>query len=516
MKCFYTGLLALGLGLSAWAEDARQDALVVYRAAQKAEAAGDSLNAFFLYGRAATLDPSNAILALQQQAVKSRLLQTSVAIPGLDPALDPEIRMANRISLEQLTPSEVIEGDPALAPLRLKDSTERRSFDLRGTPRLVIEGVLRAFGIDTIFEQDFQSPGTVTFRVEDMTRDEALHTLEIMTTSFFVPVRADALLVFRDTTDKRNNNAPAMAAVIPIPERMNVQEAQELASGVQQILELRRIAVDAGRRLIFIRDQQYKVLAARRLVSDLLRLRAQVVVDVELLSSDKNSTLSYGLSLQNAANIVNFTNPVSLARLGHLATGWFGLTILNSSVVATMSRGSTQASLKSEMRALDGQQVQLHIGDRYPVITGLSGFGDTSVPTTQFQDLGLSLQITPVVQDGEVTLTIDANYNVLGGGSNNGIPIISGRKFQGTVRVPFGQSAIIAGLTKQEDSVTTNGIAGLESLPALGHLFRRDTIVKSNSEILLILRPYLVSEPAWMRPNSGVWMGTETKPPTFY
>ncbi len=65
----------------------------------------------------------------------------------------------------------------------------------------------------------------------------------------------------------------------------------------------------------------------------------------------------------------------------------------------------------------------------------------------QFQDLGLNLQITPAVHaDGEITLTIEADYNVLGGASNNGIPIISQRKFTGTVRTRTDDWAIIAGL----------------------------------------------------------------------
>jgi general secretion pathway protein D len=518
MKCICWCLVLL-IGPVWAADDLRTQAQNVYQLARKTEAAGDSLSAFFLYGRAAKLDPNNAIYVMQQSSVQGRLQQGALVTSVLDPLLEsmsPEDRMATRIAIEQLTPSEVIEGDPAREPLRLKPSKERRSFDLRGTPRPIIEEVLKAFGIDPIFEADFQAPGAAAFRVENISRDEAMHTLELIGNCFFVPVLDNKVLVFRDTTDKRNNNAPAMAAVIPISDRMNVQEAQELASGVQQILEIRHIAVDAGRRLIFLRDQEYKVLAARRLVADLMRLRAQVVVEVELMSVASHSDLSYGMSLQNTFNILASVNPVRLSALPTIATGWFGLALQDAAAFANMSRSATEASLKSEMRALDGQQVQLHIGDRYPVITGLSGFGDTSVPTTQFQELGLNLTITPVVHDGDVTLTIEADYNVLAGGSNNGIPIISGRKFSGTVQVPYGQWAVIGSLKKLEDNTVVNGIAGLGDIPGVGHLFRKDSVIKDRSEIMLVLKPHLVGEPGFRRPTSSVWMGTETKPPTFY
>ena len=165
----------------------------------------------------------------------------------------------------------------------------------------------------------------------------------------------------------------------------------------------------------------------------------------------------------------------------------------------------------------DGQQAQLHIGDRYPVITGLSGFGNGSVPTTQFQDLGLKLQVTPVVHGSqELTLTIDADYNVLTGGTNNGIPIISGRKLQATTRVKFGEWAVIAGLAKVSSGTTTTGIAGLSQIPTLGHLFRKDSVDNDESQVLIVLKPRLLIAPASERPAPRFWMGTETKPPTYY
>jgi general secretion pathway protein D len=512
-----TALILLGLtAATAVAQSASplQDAL---QAARRAEASGDSLNAFFLYGRAAAALPGNTYLQQQGRALADRLLQTAATSVGLDPASDPATRMANRIATEQLTGSDVIESDAANAPPRLAPSTERNAFDLRGTSRLIIEQVTKAFGIQTAFEPDFPSGPTITFRTGELSRADAFRSLEAATNTFFVPVRDNTIQVFPDTTDKRNNNSPVVATAIPIPQRMSVQEAQELASGVQQIMELRHIAVDAGRHVIFMRDQEYKVIAARRLIGDLARYRTQVSVEVELMSVAKSSSLDIGLNLQNAASIVNFGSPSTLANLARLGSSWFGLGLTTASEFATLSRNSTQSSLRSQLVSLDGQQAQLHIGDRYPVISGLSGFGTTSVPIVQFQDLGLNLQITPSVHaDGEMTLVIEANYNVLGGAANNGIPIISQRKFTGTVRTKANEWAIIAGLAQAQNSFTTNGIAGLSDIPGIGRFFRKDSTTDDSSQILIILKPRILSEPAWEHPSEPFWMGTETKPPTFY
>ncbi|MEO5923334.1 MAG: type II and III secretion system protein [Bryobacteraceae bacterium] len=514
MRTVSTALILLSLAVST---ATAQQPSPLLQAARRAEAAGDTLNAFFLYGQAAAAEPGNAFLAMQGRALGERLAQTAATSNGLDPARDPETRMANRIATEEISPTDAIESAMALAPPRLQPSTDRKPFDLRGTARLIIEAVTSAYGIRTSFEPDFQSSATVTFRTGELSRDEAFRALEATTNTFFVPIRDNTVLVFPDTTDKRNTNAPVMAVAIPIPQRMSVQEAQELASGVQQIMELRHIAVDAGRHVIFMRDQEYKVIAARRLISDMSRYRTQVAVEVELLSVAKSSSLDIGLSLQNVASIINFSSPSTLANLAHIGTSWFGLGLANAGAFATLSRSSTQSSLLSRMTTLDGQQAQLHIGDRYPVITGLSGFGDTSVPIVQFQDLGLNLQITPSVHaDGEITLTIEADYNVLGGSSNNGIPIISQRKFTGTVRSRADEWTVIAGLAVTQTSNTSNGIAGLSDIPAVGRIFRKDTKIDDSSQILIILKPRILSEPAWEHPTEAFWMGTETKPPTFY
>lgn len=515
VKCISIALISLGLVSGQPSTSTLAQPLI--QAARNAEAAGDTLNAFFLYSRAAAADPGNAVLAMQNRALGERLLQTSATNLGLDPARDPATHMANRIALEQLSPTDAIDSDAALAPPRLLPYEGRKPFDLRGTARPVIEEVAQAFGVKTVFETDFPPGQAFTFHTGELTRDEAFRAIEAVTNTFFVPVRGDTVLVFPDTTDKRATNTPVMAIAIPIPQRMNVQEAQELASGVQQILELRHIAVDAGRRVIFLRDQEYKLLAARRMIGELARYRTQVSVEVELLSISKSSTLSIGLSLQNAASIVNFNAPSTLARLTRLSTSWFGLGLANAQAFATLSRSSTQASLRTQIVSLDGQQAQLHIGDRYPVITGLSGFGTTSVPVIQFQDLGLNLQVTPTVHgDGEMTLVVEADYNVLGGASNNGIPIISQRKFTGTVRARSDEWAVIAGLAVAQSSVTTTGIAGLSNLPGIGRIFRHDTTTDDGSQILIILKPRLMSEPAWEHPSDPFWMGTETKPAVFF
>ena len=168
---------------------------------------------------------------------------------------------------------------------------QRRSFDLRGTARPILEQVAAAYGIQLQFEDGYQGPAAAfTFRMNDLSMQEAFHALETITNSFLVPVNPKLAMVYQDTTQRRNDDAPLVTAEIPIPERISVQEAQEMVSAVQQVMQVRRIAVDPGRRMVFLRDQPGTVLAARQILTNLSRNRAQVNIEVELLSVSKNST----------------------------------------------------------------------------------------------------------------------------------------------------------------------------------------------------------------------------------
>src|SRR5580700_1976179 len=102
--------------------------------------------------------------------------------------------------------------------------------------------------------------------------------------------------------------SPAMAIAIPIPERISVQDAQELMTAVVQTLEIRKFSLDPVKRVVYLRDQVPKVIAARAMFSDLSRTRAQVEIDVEFLEVTKSSSLGYGLQLPSASSLVNFSS----------------------------------------------------------------------------------------------------------------------------------------------------------------------------------------------------------------
>jgi general secretion pathway protein D len=523
-----TGLILLAF---AWVLGAEDQAGMLFRAAQRAQRSGDSLQAYQLYTRAAALDPSNAEYTLHRNALRDWAALSAQITLGGDEAEDA----ARRITVEGISPSEALAGRLALPPPRLQVSSDKHSFDVRGTARLVFEQVAGAYGIQLQFEDGYQGPASAfTFRMNDLSMPEAFHALETLTNSFLVPVNPKVAMVYQDTTQRRNDNAPLMTAEIPIPERLSVQEAQEMVSAVQQVMQVRRIAMDPGRRLVFLRDQPGTILAARQILTNLSRNRAQVNIEIELLSVSKNSTLTYGLQWQNMAPVLNFGTflnnvPAAVAGFTRFATfgggaTFMGIGITGAEAFATASRSSAESILRADMSALDGQAASFKVGDRYPIITSAYiGPGGTSqlatgiTPAVQFQDLGLILKLTPTVHgNGEISLDVDAEQNALSGAANNGIPVITTRHFQGLTRLVDGEWAVIAGLMRNSVSEDRSGIPGLSSIPLLGRLFTQTTKTENVGQTLIVLKPHLVSLPPWETPSPVMWVGTETKPVNLY
>jgi Flp pilus assembly secretin CpaC len=297
---------------------------------------------------------------------------------------------------------------------------------------------------------------------------------------------------------------------------VTLQEAQEMARSVQQLMEIQRFAIDSGQRLVLMRDRVSKVIPAHALLYQLLHARPQVAIEVELVAIPKTVSLSAGIGVPSAYPIVSLVKTLSLAG-GPLA---FGLGIGAAELLASWTKGTGTSLLKADMRASDGIQATFHAGEKYPILTmgwvGSVDPGDPNVfappPSFNFEDLGLVLKVTPKVHDRhEVSLDIEAEYKLLGNATSTGNPIISSRRFANRVRLRFDQWAIIAGLIGSSSSVNRTGLAGVMSIPVLGAVLSRNTWLKDENETLLVIKPRLLNLPPSEFVTREIYIGAESR-----
>ena len=373
--------------------------------AQKAERNGELLNAYLWYAQAAGADPQNLTY---WQHVES--LRPAVSLLNPSPPKPPDVfQPTDHTLFGTISEQDLNEARRPLPPVLLKAAAGRQDYDLTGDSKELWEQLAAALHLMVLFDTQYQPTRPVRFQVADVDYRDALRELEAATNSFLVPVSERLIFVANDTPVKRTEFERTVAVVIPFTETVDVKELQEIATGVRGTLDMQKVMVDTQRHLILMRDRVTKVRLAQMLLEDLMRPRAQVAVEVEILDTDRSSALNYGLSLQSAFPLINLPIKSYLQNVipsGYTSFLTFGagssllaLGVTTAELFANVSKSDTRTLIQSELVALDGQPSSMHIGERYPVMT--SGyFGSGGSPATTGTTPVITNSGTPVVNQG--------------------------------------------------------------------------------------------------------------------
>ena len=183
-----------------------------------------------------------------------------------------------------------------------------------------------------------------------------------------------------------------------------------------------------------------------------------------------------------------------------------------SAVLRAMERNGLLRTLaEPNLTTISGETANFLAGGEFPVPVAQRG----DRISIEFKPFGVSLAFTPVVLDErrisikvatEVSeLTNDGAFTLTG---TNGITIpgLKVRRANTTVEMPSGGSLVMAGLIQEEAKHNLNGYPGLKSLPILGALFRSRDFENSETELVVIVTPYIVkptNRSRLARPDEG-------------
>jgi len=468
------------------------------------------------FQKAIEVDPSSAIA--QQELRHTKQMIDEAKATGPKAAAPPPSGMQRRLS-EAGGPVEL--ATISNVPINLKITEDSK---------VIYETVGKLAGINVLFDPDYTSR-RIKIELNNVSLEEALRIIALESKTFWRPVTPNTIFIAADNPAKRKDLEQSVIKTFYLANLSQPTELQDVVNAMRQILEISRIQPLPSQGAIVVRGTPDQIALAQKLVGDLDKAKAEVIVDVAVLQINRDKSKTYGINpptsatvaLQNNITSTNTTttgttgagntgtinqstgtpNQLNLNQLANLNATDFTITIPQATATALFSDNTTKLIQKPQIRAVDGQKASLKIGDRVPVATGsfqpgIGGVGINPLVNTQFQylDVGVNIDITPKVHsNGEVTLKVVMDISSVVSQSNIGgisQPVIGQRKIEHEVRLKEGEVNMLGGMLEDSQTKQLTGIPGLGQIPILKYLFGQTQTDHSETETVFVLIPHIV------------------------
>jgi pilus assembly protein CpaC len=240
---------------------------------------------------------------------------------------------------------------------------------------------------------------------------------------------------------------------------------------------------------------------------------------IKQLGIDLSGTINYGTAVVN----FNTSNPFSATGQALSDSKFLGsFKSINATLKAMDRAGVLRTLAEPNLTAISGETASFVAGGEFPIPNGLSCDTTKSPPICQaqvdFKKFGVSLVFTPVVlSEGRISLKVMTEVSDLssenaltlavpGSTQTLTIPSISTRRAETTVEIPSGGSLALAGMIQEQTKQQINGVPGLMQLPILGSLFKSRDYINHQTELMVIVTPYIVravAQKLLSRPDDG-------------
>lgn len=271
-------------------------------------------------------------------------------------------------------------------------------------------------------------------------------------------------------------------------------------SGDSLLTERGSVQVVERNNSLLVKDTQEKLEEVRALIEQLDIPIQQVMIEARIVSL--SSTLVDELGVKWSAKYSSADNKVGRnvvtggASLGSKSDFNIGFTsangnILNLELSALISDYGGEVISQPKLITANKQTAMIKSGQEIPYQESTSS-GATS---TSFKDAVLGLEVTPqITPDGRVIMDIKINSDDKSQETTSGIPIIDTNEILTQVLVEDGQTVVLGGVYRQNQTVTKTKVPVLGDIPYLGELFRSEAKNNEKNELMVFITPRIVNE----------------------
>jgi len=377
------------------------------------------------------------------------------------------------------------------------------------TVDVVYRTIAKIAGINVLIDPDYK-PQKINFELQDVNLRQAMEMIAMQSKTFWRPLSSNTIMVAADTGSKRKELEQNVMRTFYLKNAGSPADLQQAAGTLKAILDINRIQVTPEQRSLTLRGTPDQMVLAQKLLTDIDKPKAEVVVDVMVMEVSKGRILNIGtnpptsasVTLQPAGTTTTATggggSGLTLNSFTNLNAGDFAVSIPGISFSLLATDSNTKVLQRPEIRVIDSEKASLKIGDRVPIATGSfqSGFGGSVNTQFQYLDVGVNIDITPYVHaDNEVTLKMSLEVSSVTGSVNIGgfsQPQIGQRRIEHEARLKDGEVNLIAGILNDTETDSLSGYPGLMKIPILKYLFGQDSKQRNESEIVFAVIPHIV------------------------
>ncbi len=250
-------------------------------------------------------------------------------------------------------------------------------------------------------------------------------------------------------------------------------------------------------------------------ISNMLEVRGeqQVMLQVKILEASRTVLKELGINttINNAGapNAVGRNSSFALTPAGGAGltqqavgvaqlltnTGLSGIGGLNFQLSALEQRNLVNILAEPNLTAISGQEAGFLAGGEFPVPSGRDQVGNIVV---EFREFGVSLNFRPTVLSSD-RISLKMNTEVSSLNRTNAVtlaglqvPGLDIRRADTTVEIPSGGSLMIAGILRADAIDGMSGLPGIADTPIIGDLIKSDNFRRNETELIVIVTPYLV------------------------
>ncbi|MBP1628413.1 MAG: pulQ [Holophagaceae bacterium] len=390
------------------------------------------------------------------------------------------------------------------------------NFSRKTSVREIFATLSKTTGVNILLHSSFQD-SSISVDLRGLNFQRILDSLMLQNDLFYKVLDNNSIMIFKATPANRQQFENQVIKTFYLSSA-TADDVKGIFSALQPEM---KTFVDKRLNAITIKAKPHELSVASRIVKQMDKAKPEVMVYMELLevtesnkeqvglipvvsASDTTGTYRMGATLDGAGSLNSLTGSlkISSSSLQYL--------LPNLALDALKSSGDAKLVASPNVRVVSGETGEVNIGDKVSTTqSSIGSLSSTSTSTTtsslsnltastsySYEDVGVKIKVEPRVHfNGDITIKIESEVKTLKSSSTAGRPDMGQRIIKTSARLREGETAIFAGMLKDDEQKTKQGIWGLSDIPVIGSLLSSHGKAREKTDVLLTIRAALVRRP---------------------